>query len=232
MSRPLLIVLIGTVACVSILWVRSSRPEATSFADRGDPHRVEAPHKPAQPSAQHTPPVKLGEGVPDASLLAQDGRVFQLRDLRPKVVLVGFIYTHCTVPSMCPQTTAKFVQLQRTLERAGVSGVHFLLVSFAADQDTPARLADFAQLHAVKPSSITLASGSRDQVSLLAHSLNTYYQEGSRGAWEHNITISVIDRSGILRDQLFGNDWQEAELVPVLRKLVEEGARDNPVSVR
>jgi protein SCO1/2 len=82
--------------------------------------------------------------VPDVELVREDGRkvhlVAEMDDGRP--VLMSFVYTTCT--AICPVIAQTMTELQTRLgtER---EQLHMVLVSIDPEQDTPARLRDFAR---------------------------------------------------------------------------------------
>jgi protein SCO1/2 len=81
--------------------------------------------------------------APHVSLVRHDGKrvdfASELDDGRP--VFLNFIYTTCT--AICPPMSQTFATLQRKL---GVdrNKVHMISVSIDPEQDTPARLAEYA----------------------------------------------------------------------------------------
>jgi protein SCO1/2 len=109
------------------------------------------------PAAPHPPELSKGVRVsmadytlPDIGLVRDDGkRVALLRELddgRP--VVLNFIYTTC--PGICPLMSAVFSQFQERLgsERAKV---HMVSISIDPEQDTPARLREYARKFAAGP---------------------------------------------------------------------------------
>jgi cytochrome oxidase Cu insertion factor (SCO1/SenC/PrrC family) len=78
--------------------------------------------------------------VPDFSLIQRDGRRVTLADLRGKVWIANFIYTHCT--DTCPLQSAQMARLQEELK----TEPDFRLVSITVDpeQDTPETLTEYA----------------------------------------------------------------------------------------
>jgi protein SCO1/2 len=81
--------------------------------------------------------------TPDVKLLRQDGKLVslpaELDDGRP--VVMNFIYTSCT--TICPLNSQIFQQFQKSLGAAS-RGVHLVSISIDPEQDTPARLRDYA----------------------------------------------------------------------------------------
>ena len=85
---------------------------------------------------------------PAVTLVRQDGaRVSLLKELddgRP--VLLNFIFTTCS--SFCPLASQTFAEFQRRLG-PDASKVHLMSISIDPEQDTPARLTEYArQFHA------------------------------------------------------------------------------------
>jgi protein SCO1/2 len=88
--------------------------------------------------------------VPDLWLVRDDGkRVSLLKEIddgRP--VVLNFIYTTC--PGVCPIMSAVFTQFQERLG-ADRSKVHMVSISIDPEQDTPARLREYARRFSAGP---------------------------------------------------------------------------------
>ena len=84
--------------------------------------------------------LKVFGTVPDFSLIQRDGRRITPADLRGKVWIANFIYTHCT--ETCPLQSAQMARLQADFS----AEANVRLVSFTVDpeQDTPKVLAEYA----------------------------------------------------------------------------------------
>ena len=70
----------------------------------------------------------------DFALTDQNGRSFHLSQLRGKVVLLFFGYTHC--PDACPTTMAKLSRVSKLLG-PDAGSVMILFASVDPDRDTP-----------------------------------------------------------------------------------------------
>lgn len=88
--------------------------------------------------------------LPTLTLVRDDGRSVALRDEiedgRPTVL--AFIYTSCT--TVCPLTSATLSELQRKLGTAR-DNVHLMSISIDPEQDTPARLREYAKKFGAGP---------------------------------------------------------------------------------
>jgi len=82
--------------------------------------------------------------VPEIRLVRQDGRAVslphELDDGRP--VLLNFIFTTCS--SICPLASRTFEEFQSKLG-PDAARVHLMSISIDPEQDTPARLSEYAQ---------------------------------------------------------------------------------------
>jgi len=89
--------------------------------------------------------------VPDVVLLDAGGRPVWLRELFEDEGpwMVNFVFTSCT--TICPVMTATFAAAQRELE-AGAQPVEMVSISIDPEQDTPARLAQYASAHGARGS--------------------------------------------------------------------------------
>jgi protein SCO1/2 len=82
--------------------------------------------------------------IPNVILVRDDGMAVnlpaELNDGRP--VVLNFVYTSCT--TICPMSSMVFEQFQEQLG-ADSAGVHMVSISIDPEQDTPARLRDYAK---------------------------------------------------------------------------------------
>ena len=88
----------------------------------------------------------LGAAV-DGAVIDRQGKPLALHDLTgDKLVVMGFIYTHCPDVNGCPLASYVMKQLQmRLLETAQLKDeVRLISLSFDPQQDTPAAMRDYA----------------------------------------------------------------------------------------
>jgi protein SCO1/2 len=88
--------------------------------------------------------------VPDLKLVRQDGKpvslLTEMNDGRP--VVLNFIFTSCE--GVCPLMSQTFAEFQHMLG-ADSASVHMMSISIDPEQDTPARLRDYAKLFNAGP---------------------------------------------------------------------------------
>jgi protein SCO1 len=120
------------------------------------------------------------------------------RDLRGKVVLVFFGYTHC--PDVCPLTMARLAGALRDLgPEAG--GVRILFISVDPPRDTPALVAKYAR--AFSPQAVG-ATGTPAEIEALARRYRVAYQAEAPDAdgnyvVMHSKVVFVFDQQGRAR---------------------------------
>jgi protein SCO1/2 len=94
--------------------------------------------------ATRPPPLPVYWPAPAFALIDQDGDTLRRADLRGKVWLASFIFTHCT--DFCPRVTQEMARLRDSLRAQGMLGRTVRLVSFSVDpaRDTPDVLRAYA----------------------------------------------------------------------------------------
>ncbi len=82
-------------------------------------------------------PIDPPREMDDFTLTSNDGEPISLSDLRGKVTLLYFGYTHC--PDFCPTTMANYKRVKEMLG-ADADQVAFVMVSIDGTRDTPAEM--------------------------------------------------------------------------------------------
>lgn len=76
----------------------------------------------------------------DFTLISQTGDPVSLRDLRGKMTLILFGYTHC--PDVCPLTLLEYKQIKEGLGERG-DDVNYVFISVDGERDTPEAMNDY-----------------------------------------------------------------------------------------
>ena len=138
------------------------------------------------------PTLKHPAPPPDFALRDQRGELIRLSELRGKVVLLTFLYTHC--PDLCPLTATNINTAIGTLG-AGSKDVVALAVSVDPRGDTPASVKSFVRTHRLLPQFHYL-TGSR---AALTGIWSAYQVQAVRHPGEdvdHTLYTLLIDRTG------------------------------------
>lgn len=115
---------------------------ANVYAD--DEHDHHRHHQAAASEAQVYVRTLANYTVPEVELVGSDGTEILLSDaIRPDhPVMLNFIFTTCT--AICPIMSATFAQVSQQLD-VEEEGLQLISISVDPEQDTPARLREYAQ---------------------------------------------------------------------------------------
>jgi protein SCO1/2 len=173
------------------------------------------------PKPPAAPAIRVGEEVPAATFVDQDGRARRLADWRGKTVAVTFVYTRCPLPQFCPLMDRHFAAVQKTLqqEAALAARVQLLSVSFDPEYDTPAVLKTHATRVGADPALWSYVTGSRQGIDAFAAAFGVTImrEDGTMEEIIHNLRTAVIGPDGRLRQVISGNEWQPDELMAAIR---------------
>ncbi|MFG0328721.1 MAG: SCO family protein [Phycisphaerales bacterium] len=81
----------------------------------------------------------------DLEFTNQDGEPVRLGDFEGETLVITTIYTSCPIPDMCPRLTADMAWLARQVPSELEDDIHFLLISFDPQRDTPAALKAYGE---------------------------------------------------------------------------------------
>ncbi len=150
--------------------------------------------------------------APEIQLTDFNGQAFRLSDLRGRLVLIYFGYTHC--PDECPLAMAN---LKAALERLGerAAEVQVILVTTDPRRDTPQALHEF--LGRFNPHFLGLLGSSQELAKVWKDYGVTVMEDGET----HSTFIYVIDRAGRLRLTFF-HDASPSDIAADLLVLLKE----------
>jgi protein SCO1/2 len=116
-------------------------------AEARDPHAMHHHRIPPPPDARR---LTVEYEIPAVNLVRNDGKTVALaeefNDGRP--VFLNFIYTTCT--AICPITSQTFAMFQERLGKDR-DRVHLMSISIDPEEDTPARLTEYARTFGAGP---------------------------------------------------------------------------------
>lgn len=131
----------------------------------------------------------------DFELTSHLGERFTLEQIRGKVAILFFGFTHC--PDVCPTT---LLEIQHLLAKLGdqADEVSILFVSVDPKRDTPEKLASYVEYFS---KSIIGLTGTDEQVQAVLERYNSTAKIDSDGEnynVEHTANLFLINRSGEL----------------------------------
>jgi protein SCO1/2 len=157
--------------------------------------------------------------APDFQLTDQNGKTVALSDLRGRVVVLTFLYTHC--PDVCPLIAD---HLRITSEQLGsaTNKVAFVAVSVDPEHDTPAAIQIFEGEHRLNGSLLYL-NGPREQLQRVwaDYYVASEVNADSLSGIAHSTRVIVIDKAGKERVNL-DSDFDPGDLASDVRALIDE----------
>jgi protein SCO1/2 len=144
-----------------------------------------------------------GRSISDAELTDQDGRPFRLSELRGRVALVFFGFTHC--PDVCPMAMQRLRQLEESGD-VDMAGVAIVMISVDGERDSPAAMKSY--LAQFSPRFIGL-TGEPATVKPIAAEFSAAFFKGSEtetGDYmvSHSPQVFAMDTDGLLRAEFYG----------------------------
>jgi protein SCO1 len=120
------------------------------------------------------------------SLQDQSGRALTAADLRGRVVIANFFFTHCS--SICPKLTSAMAQVRDAYR--GQTRLLLLSHSVTPEVDTPPMLQAYARANQIDGRQWRLVTGTPEQISRVAH-------EG------YLVPRTAVGAEGIIHTELF-----------------------------
>jgi protein SCO1/2 len=172
---------------------------------------------------------EVKQTAPGFTLTNQDGQKVSLHELRGKVVLLTFMFTHC--PAACPLVTAKMSMMRHELK---AKDLHFVSVTIDPEHDTPAVLKEYAnQFKGMDFRSWSFLTGTTRELEPVFFDykveVNRRGKKGDAGEVvavelvDHGVKTFVIDRSGAKRFEYLGQDFNTKAVIKDLNKILGEG---------
>lgn len=162
------------------------------------------------------------------TLLDQDSTLVDFPgEYSGKVLLVGYVYTHC--PDICPMITYNMRDVQRELEDS--EGLMLVSVSFDPERDTPKVLSQYAKNFKLNEQNWKLLTGDIDEVGSLLETLEittvktpTRFAEDNTPIYfiDHTDRVSLIDKEGQVRQSYFGSELNSEEVIRDIQTLLKE----------
>jgi protein SCO1/2 len=158
--------------------------------------------------------------VSDFTLTSNANQPFHLSDLRGKVAVLFFGYTHC--PDVCPTTMADFKRVKADLGD-DAARVAFVFISVDGARDTPDRLATY--VHAFDPDFIGL-TGDDATLRAIAKDYGVFFQRVNYDnpdnyLVDHTATSFAVGPEGKLR-VVFSYQSDPAGMAQRIRSLLEK----------
>ena len=189
-------------------------------------------------------PVKLANlgSASNFKLVDQDNNNVTLNNYTGKVLVIDFIYSHCT--DMCPIETAKMNTLLTQLQNAGYTSdqFHFISISFDYKFDNATTMKAYATDRAEGQFQYwSFLSGTKDNVLNVTKAYGNYgyylnttvnnttvpvmtsqpLANNTIDYMTHNLVLTIIDSQGIRRDAIVGAGWPSNDVFKIIKTLIK-----------
>jgi protein SCO1/2 len=148
----------------------------------------------------------------------QQGKPFQLRQLRGQIRVMAMIYATCR--GACPTIIHDMQVIESKLSAQARPRVSFVLVSIDPSVDTPARLAGLAKQRKLTEGKWRLLQGNDTLVQDLAALLGFKFRKISDTDFAHSNMITVLDSEGQIIHQQVGLNVDPADTLAAIDKLI------------
>ena len=207
-----------SVYLVQIESLSDSEEAAAPQQEESETAKGEEATTPADASIEFTPYLAA-----DFTLTDQHGQSLTLSSLRGKVIVLNFIFTHCSGP--CPLLSLKFSRLQQQLgDRLGKQ-VMLLSVTIDPRRDTPEVLTAYAQRYQANLTGWKFLTGTTQDILMVATAYGADYQATMEGVVDHRLLTCVIDQTGTVVREFTGVNYTVEDLMTEIMRVLK-----NPTS--
>lgn len=185
------------------------------------------PSDPSSSSLLHTAQLKPGDVLPDAELLAEDGRTIKLSDFEGRALAFTFLFTRCPLPDFCPRMNQHFNRARELLIQGlgGPTNWQFLSISFDPEFDRPGVLTRYAYSYRGQSTDRWLFAAAPTNVMASMVSQLDFRFANEGGSFIHNLRTVVIDPQRRIYRQFDGNKWKAEELAQALAEAAQSRPR-------
>jgi len=151
--------------------------------------------------------------IKDFSLINQEGKTITWDDLKGKIVIADFFFTHC--PTICPGLTRNMKRLAESIHNGQRVGdktnklVHFISFSIDPERDSVERLKYWADRFQIDPEPWWLLTGNKKDIyDLIIHEIKVPVEDGMGvdTSFMHTDHFVLIDSNRYVRGYYHGLD--------------------------
>ena len=163
--------------------------------------------------------VKTGEYIPNFAMIDQHGEFLQIRQLQGSAFVLNFIFTRCTVPTMCPASSTRMADMQDAAREAKLKGLHFVSITFDPDFDSPGILNQYADVYGMESENFHLLTMSQIVVDDLLRQFGILTMEED-GTINHTMATLLVDANGRVAYRKEGATWSTKDFMDAATKLL------------
>ncbi len=165
----------------------------------------------------------IGNSIPDLTFQSAAGSKLTLSGLRGKPLLITLIYTGCA--DVCPAIIENLAPaVEAAEETLGKGSFNVLTVGFDTRNDTPERMRSFARAHNAGGDNWHFVGSNKETVDRLSTAVGFDFFS-SAGGFEHMAQVTILDKNGVIYEQVYGGTFGTPAIVEPLKQLILGGER-------
>lgn len=162
--------------------------------------------------------VRQGEYIPNFAMIDQRGEFLQIRQLQGRPFVLNFIFTRCTVPTMCPASSSRMAQMQDAAREAGMVDLQFVTITFDPEFDTPGILNQYADGFGMEGDNFYLLTSGPAVVEDLLRQFGILTMDED-GTINHTMATLLVDANGRVAFRKEGASWTVESFMEAAAKL-------------
>ncbi|MBF0125215.1 MAG: SCO family protein, partial [Magnetococcales bacterium] len=160
----------------------------------------------------------IGRPLVEVTFTDPQGRSVALASLRGKPLIISLVYTSCY--QICSVATSYLATVVAKARQAlGSDSFNVVTIGFDTSFDTPAAMRAFANQQNIGDDNWLVLSMDRDTAALLLENLGFSAFPSPRG-YDHLVQATLVDDSGIISQQIYGEVFDIPLLIDPLKALL------------
>lgn len=176
-----------------------------------------------QTTQEHEAGDTLFHKVPSFNYLTQDSTILSSEDIKGKVWIAKFFFTHC--PTICPPMTSAMKQVNNALSDYK-DDIVFLSFSIDPDRDDPRRLRKYIERHDIEAKNWYFLTGNEEathRLGVQGFQILAQADINAPGGFAHSPNFVLVDEQGHIRGVYDGLDTKRrGQLITDAKKLLND----------
>ncbi len=157
----------------------------------------------------------IGKQVGNYSFRDRAGKTVDLGAFRGKPLIISFVYTSC--PQFCPMISQSILRGAEVAQQTfGENAFNIVTIGFDTNIDNPNRMRLFANSQGLGLKNWYFLSATADTVQGITGDLGFAYTPSPNG-FDHLAQTTIVDRDGIVANQVYGTDFEVPFLIEPLK---------------
>lgn len=151
---------------------------------------------------------QIGDEITDFALFDQDGNVVTRDTLLGRTTIINFVFTRCTVASMCPASTQRMARLLQLAKEKSLQNVLLLSLTLEPAYDCPGILKSYAMGFQVDDPQFRFLSGPLQPLNDLKTQLGVLSSTIGQDFISHTMRTILVGPDLKVAYQVPGSQWE------------------------